>query len=119
MDRHVAEDPARHLEIVERRNGWIAARDDELLQRPDLARPDRRCQRCVARVVAPVEADLHLDAAAGDLPAALLHPGHVEIDRLLAEYMLAGPGRRGDQPDMGVGGGGDQHRLDRAAATTL
>ena len=42
----------------------------------------------------------------------LIHPGQVEVDRLLAQYRLAGLGGSGDQIDVGVGGGRDEDGVD-------
>ena len=63
------------------------------------------------RVEAAVEADHQLRAGRLHHLQAGLHPGDVEIDRLLAEDRLPLAGEHLDQVGMGVGRGADHHRV--------
>jgi hypothetical protein len=113
VDGHVAQEAARHLHVADRRNLGVAAGDDHLAQIADLAGADRLLDRVEGWIVAPVEADLDRHAQGPDLVPAGVDLGDVEVDRLLAQDRLAGPGRGGDQLDVRVRGRGDQDGLDR------
>ncbi len=114
MDHHVAEQAARDLDVGHRRWAGVAAGDGEQLELADGAGDELLAQGAEARVEAAVEADQQRHARLlGDLEAGI-DAGEAEVDRLLAEDRLAGLGRPLDQVGVGVGRAGDgQRRLGR------
>ena len=112
MDGHVAEQAAGHRDVAERRRRRVAAGDDQLFEPADLALLRAPPQSSDRRIEAALEADHDGRRERCDLVAAAFGAREIEIDRFLAQHRLAGPGRRDDQVDMGVGRAGDQHRVD-------
>jgi hypothetical protein len=104
VDGHVAEQPAGHREVLDRRRGRVAAGDDELFQPADLAGAYPIPDLLERRVEPPVEPDHHGRIGVCDLLPARVHPRDVQVDRLLAEHRLAGEHRTGEQVDVGRGG---------------
>ena len=113
VDQHVAEDAARALDVFDRRRTGVAAGDDQHLGVADLAGVDAAAHLVEGRVEAALEADHAGDTGGAHLLAALDRTRHRQVDRLLAEDVLAGGGRAGDQVGVGAGGRADDDRIDR------
>src|SRR6218665_3853555 len=76
-------------------------------------------ERGKVRIEAAVEADHHRPAGLGRHRLAGQRAFEVQVHRLFAQHGLAGMHRRFDQRRMGVGGGGDQYRIDAGVGNDL
>ena len=112
MDHHVAEEPARALDILDRRRTGIARDHADDLDRAGLAGAEAAFERGEVRVEAAVEADHQRLAGFADHLEAAADAAGVEIDRLLAEHGLAGGDGGLDQVGMGIGRRADHHGVD-------
>ena len=112
VDCHVAKQPARDIDIGDRRRRRIAAGDDELLKLADLASGHPVVRRAEGRVEATVEADHYRGVEIANVVPALLDLRHVERDRLFAKDRLPGPGGGRDELDMRVRAGRDENGID-------
>ena len=114
MDHHVEEDPARDLDVGERRRRGIAADDVQNVRLTDLARPDQLPDPPVVGVEAPVEADLQFHARLPHRRERLVDQRQIQGDRLFTEDVLSGGGRLHDHLGVGVGARADGHGVDGA-----
>ena len=96
---------------------WPARRND--VERPELAGLDQPTGLAVARVEAPLEAELERHAAALDLGGDRDRVVEVDRERLLAEGRQAAPDRRADQLGVGRGRGGDDDRVGASMASSM
>ena len=127
LDRLFAEQPARHVEIVNRhvaknsagmtniltrRQSRVAAGDDDLAHVADFAGIDGSAQLPSAGIKATVEC--HHDAAVEplDLKDSSVHLGKVEVDRLLAKHGLSHLHGMKHQTDMGIRRCADDNGID-------
>ena len=113
VDHHVAVQPARDLDVGGRRRAGVARGDRDQLEPADpasstarLSAPKLPSKRRLKPIISGTPASAR-DREAGVDPRAR------QIDRLLAQDRLAGARRRLDQVGMGVGRARDQHRRDR------
>ncbi|MDA3030829.1 MAG: trypsin-like peptidase domain-containing protein [Actinomycetota bacterium] len=93
MNRHVVEDAARDLDVLDRWRARVTADDVDEVHIADRSLLDSIGHCLVARVVAPVETDLQWHACNCDGGQAPVDFGDVERDRLLAEDGLTSLGR--------------------------
>lgn len=112
VDRHVAEDAARDLDVLHRRGGGVAADDGQLLQGADAAVGHGRVDRGEGGVEAAVEAEHDGGRHGIELGAGGLDVLHVQGDRLLAQDRLAGLGGREEVGDVQGGGRADDDGVD-------
>lgn len=112
VDRHVEEDPARHLDVRDGRRGGVATGDAHHFHVFDHATPNRVAHRLVGAVETTIEADLQRDTGRFDGLRCLIDQRRIHRDRLLAEDRLSSRGRGDHQRNMGVGAGPDRHRID-------
>ena len=97
VNRHVPEQPAGTLHIGDRRRRRVAAHDQHGFDISDLAVVDAAADATERGVVSPVESDREQDARALRGSDAFARAADVEIDRLFAEDRLAGGGSGLDQ----------------------
>ena len=113
VDHHVAIETAGALDIAHRRRAGIARQDGDQLDAAGLAGRDAAVHIGEARIEAAVEADHQLALGRGDDLQAGLDARRIEADRLLAEDGLAGLDGALDEIGMGVGRRADGNRTDR------
>ena len=101
VDGHLAKYAAPGGERLFRLRLRIAAGDDDLLHRADLAVVQTPFQRPETRVEAAVEADLEDHTGLGHGSEAGVRPVDVEVDRLLAEDRFSAS--RGAHREVGMG----------------
>ncbi len=116
VDRHVAEHPAGALDVGDRRRCRVAAHDEDGFDVADLAVVDSLTDAAERRVIAAVEPDRQQNAGAIRGRDALACAADVEIDRFFAEHRLAGRGASLDQRGVRVGRARDQERVDAGVA---
>ena len=109
VDHHVAEQAARRSDIGWRRRRRITADDGEQLERTDLAGVHPPLQRGEVHVEAAIEADHQRHARPLHGIEARAHAIGGQVDRLLAEDRLAGRGSALDVVDVGRRRRTDQH----------
>ena len=112
VDGHVAKNAAGAGDVVERRRTRIARRYGDHLDIADGAVVDRLADRGEMRIEAAVEADHQHSIGLLDHGQAFFDALDVEIDRLLAEDRLAGPGETLDEIGVGVGRRADDDGVD-------
>ena len=112
VDHHVAEQPAGEAHIAERRRCRIAAGYAQEFEPADAAGAQLIGQPRKVRIEAAIEPDHQRDAAALGHRNARSGASLFEIERFFAEDRLAGTGCRLDQLGMGVGRAGDDDRVD-------
>jgi hypothetical protein len=112
VDGHVAEHAARDREV--RRGGRlrVATGHAERADRPDLAALHALVDLAERGIEAAVEAEHHERRPVLDLGPAGVDAGHVEVDRLLAQHLLAGEDRGAEQVRVRRGGRRDEDRVD-------
>ena len=111
MDGHVAEDPARHLDVGDGRRVGVAAGDADQVHVAHITGSHPVAHVAVGGVEAPVESDLHADAGLGGRRDTPVDLGQVERQRLLDEGRLARGGHLDEQVDVGVGRTANSHRV--------
>jgi hypothetical protein len=80
---------------------------------------DARLERGEGRIEAALEADQAGFSGGVDDLLALARPAEVEVDRLLAEDMLAGSGGALDEVGVGVGRRADEHGVNATVGKDL
>src|SRR5215216_1769 len=112
MDRHVAEQPTRDTQILERRWGWVSAHDGQLFEAPNVASGDPFVYLAKRWIETPIEADHDGRVQRSDLCPAPIDSGQVQVDRFLAEHCLPGAYGAGQQVDVGWCGRSDHNCVD-------
>ena len=119
VNQHVLEDAARTLQVFDRRRTWIATDDRQRFQLADFALFQTRLERGEGRIEAALEADQTSFSGRVDDLLALARPAEFEVDRLLAEDMLAGSGGALDEVGVGVGRRADEHGVNATVGKDL
>jgi len=88
MNRHVLEKPAGHADVGHRRRSRIVTYDVQALELTDGIRLDPRFKGREVRIEATVEAEQH--DGAGQLWGSLTGARQIQVQRFLAENLLAG-----------------------------
>jgi len=112
VDRHVAEQAARALDVGRRRRGGVAADDGDDLEVADIAAADAPLEFGEVGVEAAVEADHQRRLVLLHHLEGLLDGADVERHRLFAHDRLAGVGGCLDLLGMEAGGRADQDGID-------
>ena len=97
----------------------IAADEVHQVRSADFTACDSLAHAREVGVEAAVEADLEFDTGAGDRGQRAIDARQRVIDRFFAEDVLAGLRGFHNEFGMGVGGGADQHRVDRRIGEDL
>ncbi len=112
VDHHVAEEAAGALDVFDGRRRGVARQDRDDLHRADFSGPDARLQRLEGRVEPAVEADHQRYAARRHAIEGPPDAGCVEVDGFFAEDRLARSGCPVDEVGMGVRRGADHNGVD-------
>ncbi|MPL79716.1 hypothetical protein SDC9_25600 [bioreactor metagenome] len=113
VDRHVAEDPARDLDIGGGCQARIARGDDDLFERADPARLDCGAHGSVPVVEAAHEAKHDRHRRTCNFCCTSVDARQRKVDRLLAQRGFSGSDGLFQKIGMGRCRGRDQHRVDR------
>lgn len=111
MDRHIEEDSAGGLDVVDR--GWLVVVTGDAEQMRLAVRARRkRIEECTkVGIEATIETDLECYLVAVDGGEGGIDAGEVVVDRLFAKDVFAGGGGIGNERRVRVGGRGNQHRM--------
>ena len=90
VDRHVAEHAAGHAEVGDGGRLRVAAGHAQGAEHADLARPNAIVDLAERGIEAPIEAEHDEWRVARDVGPTLVDPREIEVDRLLAQDLLAG-----------------------------
>ncbi len=112
MDRHVPEQAARRLDVIDRRRRRIVTDDVQRLDHAHLARSQARVEPAEVRIEAPVEAEKEAGSRRAKDVRGRPRFAQVEVNRLLAEDRLSGFDRADAEVEMRIGRARDDGALD-------
>ena len=112
MDRHVAENSARALNIVRWWRAGITRNDSDHLHITNFASVNDILERHEVWVKTTVETYHHRGTGFVDDLEAGVHPLHVKVNWFFTKDRLTGSGELLDQIGMRIGRGTDDYRID-------